>query len=101
METLAWKSIVASGPLAIVLGTAVALLWRSLARIRLQYEGDPDEPEKRPGLIRAMQAEARAREDMIRAHYEQQLAEERRANHEISTRLEAMLRSLAEIPEGR
>jgi len=89
-------ALATSGPLAVLLGLAVYTLWATLRKLRKHYEGDPDDPEKHPGLIRTMDREARAREDKIREAAAKELAEERAETVRAFGRLEVLLRSLAE-----
>lgn len=63
------------GPLGLVLGLAVKVLWGQLTTLRVHYEGDPDRPEK-PGKF-----------DELRKEYEGKLSKERDAYSEEIKRL--------------
>jgi len=65
----ALSALAATGPMAVVLGSAVLTLWRKLAAIQIYYQGDPDDKDK-PGLIARHAASAQAREDGLREQYE-------------------------------
>ena len=53
------------GPLGLVLGIAVKVLWGQLTSLRVHYEGDPERPDK-PGKF-----------DELRKEYEAKLTQER------------------------
>ena len=61
----ALKAIAASGPMAVILGYAVRVLWGRLTALRTHYEGDVE--NDKPGLLARDRAAAQDREDKIRA----------------------------------
>lgn len=87
-----WQQLAASGPLALVLGLAVYVLWSSNRELRQLYEGDPKDPEQKPGRIAQLQRAAQAREDAIREFYEGKLKVERDEQKELLKELNATLR---------
>ncbi len=74
-----WQQLAAQGLTALLLGGIVFVLWRKLTALHVFYEGDPSQPEAKPGRIREMQVAAQVREDGLRTHYEGLINDEREA----------------------
>ena len=81
------RALVSSGPMAVVLGFAVWTLWKSNRELRIYYEGDPNDPEKKPGRIAQLQAASLAREDMLRSDHVERLRYERDEQKAVMTEL--------------
>jgi len=73
------NTLIASGPMAVVLGLGLVVLWRKLQAQRIYYEGDPDpdKSEKTPGKLATMASDAQTREDLIRKDYDGRLSKQR------------------------
>jgi hypothetical protein len=76
------NALVASGPMALLMGLVVLVLWLKLQSLRAHYEGDPSDPTK-PGRIKQDASAAQDREDKLRKHFEDRLDAERAANKEV------------------
>lgn len=90
------QALSVGGPMAIVLGFAVFTLWNANAKLRVQYEGDPDNPEKTPGKLATQAKEARQRYDALREFYEEKLRLEREEQKAIIKELNSTLRGAFE-----
>lgn len=99
------RALAASGPIALVLGLATLLLWKRLNKQQVFYEGDPDDPENKPGKLaqerkvaqdRLAQErkDAQGREDKLRKHYEDKLKTERGENKALYRELNEALQGL-------
>ena len=79
MTDAALSALLGSGPLAILLAFALVVLWLENRRLRVYYEGDPNDPEHKPGKIARDAAAALVREDGIRTAAALELTTERTA----------------------
>lgn len=75
-----FDAVAQNGPLAVVMGAVVVVLWKRLVQLRTHYEGDPSDPERKPGVLSLERRAAQQREDAVRGHYEGLLAQERAAH---------------------
>ncbi len=91
----ALKSLVASGPMAVILGTAVYMLWRQNRELRTFYEGDPKEPERKPGRIAELVKSGQDREDSVRLEMREALKHERDEQKSV---MDELLRTLKGDP---
>jgi len=102
----ALTALAQNGPLALLAGMIVIVLWKKLTALQVHYGGDPKDPTK-VGLIAANAAaaqaredklneEAKAREDTLRVHYETRLDSERSAAREVMNDFNATLRGIAD-----
>jgi hypothetical protein len=90
LET-ALTALASNGPLALLAGMIVIVLWRKLTSLQVHYEGDPKDPTK-IGLVRTMQQAAQAREDALREHYEKRIDKERDGQQAVMDDLLSTLR---------
>lgn len=88
----ALTALATGGPVAVLAGLIVIVLWKKLNALQVYYQGDPDPAAQRPGLIANMQKAAQEREDGLRSHYEAQLAQERIEQRKVMDELLAALR---------
>ena len=89
----ALMNVLASGSLGTVLGVWGWKLWATLVELRHYYEGDPKDPSK-PGRMKQEQLASQAREDSIRAYYEEQLKQERIEFKAVTRELNATVKEL-------
>ena len=71
------KALVTSGPLAILMGVAIVMLWRKNSALLAQAE---ERGEAHAAKIEGMRLEALTREDNLRTHYESLIDAERSEN---------------------
>jgi len=95
MLEAALTALASHGPLALLAGMIVVVLWKKLQALQVYYEGDPGDPMK-IGLIRTMQKAAQEREDALRVHYEARVDKERDAQNAIMRELNDTLKGYAE-----
>lgn len=95
MLEAALTALASNGPLALLAGMIVIVLWKKLQAIQIHYAGDPKDSTK-VGLIRHMQVEAQEREDTLREHYEERLDCERSEQKAVMRELNDTLKGYAE-----
>ena len=98
MVDQALQALAASGPLAILMGLVIVVLWKENRALRKKYEGDPGDA-KTPatkGVIEEQRLAAQAREDEQRQHFEQRVDAERTENKAIMRELNETLKGYAE-----
>lgn len=71
-----------NGPLAVIGGAIVLVLWKKLTALQVHYEGDPTDATK-VGLIARMRHDAQEREDKLRADYGLEIKTERDENKQL------------------
>jgi hypothetical protein len=78
--------------MAVILGLAVYMLWRQNRELRTFYEGDPKEPERKPGRIAELVKSGQTREDDIRQEMRAALSHERNEQKQVMDELLKVLK---------
>ena len=93
----ALTALASNGPLALLAGMIVVVLWRKLTALQVHYEGDPsDTTGTKIGLVARVRQEAQVREDALRVHYDGLVAKERNENKQLWRDVNATLKGLVE-----